>query len=173
MITRVFFDTEFTHLGKSCELLSIGLVSDCGKEFYAELNDYHDGNITDWVRENVLPHFTGENVVCKRVLEIQLRNWFSQFDQVELWSDCMHYDMVLFQDIFGGAFNTPSNIYYIPFDLSTLLKVVGVDPDMDRVILAGFKLPPKKHNALYDAKCIAACFDNVQGQIRSIVRENN
>ena len=36
---KVFFDTEFTGLYKDTNLISIGLVSEDGKEFYAEIDD--------------------------------------------------------------------------------------------------------------------------------------
>ena len=35
-----FFDTEFTGLRKDTTLISIGIVSDTGDRFYAELTDY-------------------------------------------------------------------------------------------------------------------------------------
>jgi hypothetical protein len=38
--TKVFFNTEFTGLHQNTTLISIGLVSECGKTFYAELTDY-------------------------------------------------------------------------------------------------------------------------------------
>ena len=38
--TKVFFDMEFTGLHKNTTLISIGLVSECGKKYYAEFNDY-------------------------------------------------------------------------------------------------------------------------------------
>ena len=37
---KVFFDTEFTGLHRNTTLISIGLVSEDGRTFYAEFNDY-------------------------------------------------------------------------------------------------------------------------------------
>lgn len=37
---KVFFDTEFTGLHQKTTLISIGLISEDGKTFYAELTDY-------------------------------------------------------------------------------------------------------------------------------------
>lgn len=37
---KLFFDTEFSGLRKDTELLSIGIVSDTGEAFYAEITDY-------------------------------------------------------------------------------------------------------------------------------------
>ena len=43
--TKIFFDTEFTGLHQNTTLISIGLVSECGKSFYAELVDSNIDNI--------------------------------------------------------------------------------------------------------------------------------
>ena len=67
--------------------------------------------------------------------------------------------LVLFNDIFGTAFDIPKNIYYIPFDLSTLLYVKGIDPDINREEFANMKDGSQKHNALWDAKVIKRCFE--------------
>ena len=37
---KIFFDTEFTGLHKDTSLISIGLVDEDGKTFYAEFLDY-------------------------------------------------------------------------------------------------------------------------------------
>jgi hypothetical protein len=51
--TKIFFDTEFTGLHQNTTLISIGLISECGKEFYAELTDYDVTQIDDWLKQNV------------------------------------------------------------------------------------------------------------------------
>lgn len=77
---------------------------------------------------------------------------------IEMWSDCLAYDWVLFCELFGGAFGIPKNVYYIPFDLATLFKVKGIDPDISREEYAGLT-GGNKHNALWDATVIKACFE--------------
>jgi len=37
-MTRIFFDTEFTGLHKDTTLISIGLIAEDGRTFYAEFN---------------------------------------------------------------------------------------------------------------------------------------
>ena len=37
---KLFFDTEFTGLHKDTTLVSIGIVSEDGKKFYAEFTDF-------------------------------------------------------------------------------------------------------------------------------------
>lgn len=50
---KIFMDTEFTGLHKNTKLISIGLISEDGRSFYGELNDY--GEVNDsWLLENVI-----------------------------------------------------------------------------------------------------------------------
>lgn len=173
---KVFFDTEFTSLRPDTTLMSIGLVSDDNKEFYAELTDYDENQVEDWVREHVIGNFMfndfdpfvnelGSVTLVKGntgEVERQLTAWLSQYDNVKLWSDCCHYDMVLFQGIFGGAFSVPEHVLYIPFDICTVMEMVGIDPDISREAFIDEPIEGIKHNALYDAKVIRACYDKLR-----------
>lgn len=169
---RIFFDTEFTGLHKGTSLISIGLISEDGKTFYAEFTDYDETQIDKWLQENVIANLcleTGDNhpktysncniKETASYIADELREWLSQFDSVEMWSDCLAYDWVLFNDIFGHAFNIPPNVYYIPFDICTLFKIKGIDPDISREGFAGIE--GQKHNALHDAKVIKACYEKL------------
>lgn len=189
-MTKVFFDTEFTGLHQKTTLISIGLISECGKTFYAEFNDYDKTQIDEWLQNNVINNLKfkepkqgeDEYYVATRseenktpndlyksfsielrdetsVVRHQLLQWLEQFEQVEIWSDCLSYDWVLFNQIFGHAFNIPKNVYYIPFDICTLFKVKGIDPDINREEFANMKDGNQKHNALWDAKVIKRCFE--------------
>jgi hypothetical protein len=51
---RLFVDTEFTDL-LDCELLSIGIVSEDGRDFYPERSDVDLGGCGDFCRVAVLP----------------------------------------------------------------------------------------------------------------------
>jgi len=169
---KLFFDTEFTGLHKGTTLISIGLISEDGKTFYAKFTDYDKSQIDKWLQENVLDNICLEigdsqpktynncNIKgTKDYIADELMEWLSQFDSVEMWSDCLAYDWVLFNDIFGHAFNIPTNVYYIPFDICTLFKIKGIDPDVSREGFAG--IDGKKHNALHDAKVIRACYEKL------------
>lgn len=156
---RVFFDTEFTGLHKTTNLISIGITADDGQEFYAEIEDFDKKYISVWVKENVLKNLVGKNVIKKKELKDELTRWLDQFDKVEVWSDCLAYDWVLFCDIWGGAKHVPAHVYYIPFDICTLMLAKGVDPDINREEFAG-KVQfdyARKHNAMHDARVIKAC----------------
>ena len=94
-------------------------------------------------------------------LSRDLRLWLDQFDDVTIWSDCLSYDWVLFNDLFGTAFDIPKQVYYIPFDICTLFKVKGIDPDISREAFIDNEIDGEKHNSLYDAKVIKACYDKL------------
>ena len=210
---KIFFDTEFTGLHKKTTLISIGLVSECGKTFYAEFTDYDKTQINDWLKDNVISNlqFTDritnavgsserwlsdkgkysnalEMCLAKKdmsnfdcigktpMVKNRLEQWLSQFEQVEMWSDCLAYDWVLFNQIFGHAFNIPKNVYYIPFDICTLFKLKGIDPDISREMFASNisssdvdnLMQDLKHNALWDARVIRMCYDKIMNKTNSL-----
>ena len=53
---KIFFDTEFTGLRKDTTLISIGLVDENGRTFYAEFSDYDNSQCDTWIHENVIKH---------------------------------------------------------------------------------------------------------------------
>lgn len=193
-MVKIFFDTEFSSLRQDTSLISLGCVSECGKTFYAEFSDYKKEQLDDWLIVNVMSKLKLQKKVdkisgvwwnknmehleiigLKWMVAIRLNQWLKQFGKVEMWSDCLSYDWVLFCDLFGGAMNIPENVYYIPFDISTLFKNKGIDPDVNRedfacvenMKLPNGKFPEKtddipKHNALWDAMVIKACYQKMQ-----------
>ncbi len=179
-MTKIFFDTEFTGLRQDTTLISIGCVAEDGQCFYAEFTDYDKRQLNDWLKEHVigalrfdkdipeLPYRTKRPTIehgyweangTKKEVAEKLREWLAQFKNVEMWSDCLAYDWVLFCDLFGGALGIPANVYYIPFDIATLLKLKGIDPDVNREEYAPF--PGHKHFALHDAQVIKACYEKL------------
>lgn len=175
--TKVFFDSKFTGLHKTTSLLSIGLVTEHGGTFYAEFTDYNRDQVGGWLKDNVIPNLyepegypydinarpANYHKGGRVYIANELDDWLQYLGPVEMWSDCLAYDWVLFCDLFGGAFNIPSNVYYIPFDICTLLWVNGVNPDISREEYAGIAAGPNdKHNALHDALVIKACFERLQ-----------
>jgi len=175
--TKIFFDTEFTGLHQKTTLISIGLISECGKTFYAELVDYDKSQIDDWLNDNVIANLlfnpdeqqmtepSNDWKVCGNTSYVAMRlgYWLNQFESVEIWSDCLSYDWVLFCNLFGHAFKIPEKVYYIPFDICTLFYAKGIDADISREQFAEISEGSQKHNALWDAKVIRQCFLKLQG----------
>ncbi len=196
---KVFFDTEFTGLHQNTTLISIGLVTEDNRTFYAEFNDYARHQVDPWVRDNVIkqlkfrPPEEGEDeffVWGRRGSSVEVRgnskeiaqhlaDWFQDIlggpvswvdygtkipeeiveSCIEIWSDCLSYDWVLFNQLWGHAFDIPKCIYYIPFDICMLFKLKGIDPDINREEFAEMTENAEKHNALWDARIIKACYD--------------
>ena len=192
MRTKLFLDTEFTGLHQATTLISLGIISECGKTFYAEFTDYDRTQLNDWLEENIIPSTwvavhepitsMGEVVGDSRWADVHvfgssdyikpfLEKWLSQFEKIVIWSDCLAYDWVLFNQIWGHAFSIPENIYYIAMDICTVFEMNNIDPDISReeyceivnfteektkVLYNDFK--SVKHNALWDAFIIRECY---------------
>lgn len=78
----VFLDTEFTEFVRP-DLISIALVSEDGREFYAELDDYQRDNCNAFVRKNVVPLLGRvSGAACNRAeLTRRLRAWVEELPE--------------------------------------------------------------------------------------------
>lgn len=56
MTTRYFLDTEFIEDGKTIDLISIGIVSEKGDEYYAQSTEFNYRKASPWVNKNVFPN---------------------------------------------------------------------------------------------------------------------
>ena len=180
---KIFFDSEFTGLHQNTTLISIGLVTEdlMGRDgtiyqntFYAEFTDYDKNQIDDWLTENVLDNLilkrkipnsiSADNFTIKSdkiTIRSYLSKWLKSFNiDIEIWSDCLAYDWILFCELFGGAVNIPGCVSYIPFDICTLMKIKDVDPDINREEFIGIETEAK-HQSLWDAKVIKECYNKL------------
>jgi hypothetical protein len=172
---RVFLDFEFTGLRQDTTPISIGMTTEDGLSFYAEFTDYDKSQVDAWIRNHVLVNLLTdaqfddlpEDTLFIKGNRSEVREavllWLAQISDcgkegVEFWGDVLAYDWVLFRSLLGGTSNMPANLYYIPFDIATLFKVYNVDPDINREAYSGLTMSPSKHNALWDAKVIMACY---------------
>ncbi len=112
----------------------------------------------------------------------------SNCEQIQFISDCYAYDWMLLVDLLSvdkNALSMPDFINYIPLDLSTMLYMNGIDPDISREKFCGIeslnkissfieksfdnpKLDPSyikhplKHNSLWDALVIKECMSKLK-----------
>lgn len=174
---KLFFDTEFTGLHKDTTLISLGMVDEDGRTFYAEFNDYDKSQCDEWIQKNVLNNLINDSnkidyesddwfiIGDKNFIKTMLSKWLKQYDSVELVSDVCHYDMVLFIDIFGGAFDLPNNInpscHDINQDIALYYGISETEAfEKSREIIADV-IQGIKHNALYDAKVIKSIYEKI------------
>lgn len=183
---NIYFDCEFTGLFKNTELISLGMIADDGKSIYVEFSGIDVENQDAWIKDNVLdntylygPNTNIYNIIdednyyagTKEEIKDILLNWLSQFDQVQLVSDVCHYDMVLFVDIFGTAFDLPKNVsaccYDINQDIANYLNISlteAFDINREDFLLNNFSdvIQGKKHNSFFDANVIKHIYTNLR-----------
>ena len=195
---NLFFDFEFTGLHAGTTPISLGIVAENFGFFYAEFTDYDETQIErekdggEFIKTNVLDnlilekqnlkendfyeYYKGNDLFAMKVrgnksfIAEKLKKWLFSFNtQLEMWGDCLHYDWVLFLDLFGSAFDLPECVYYIPFDICTLFKIKNIDPDINReeFVKEYIKTYKKaddfsnKHNSLHDADIIMYCYNKL------------
>lgn len=144
-----FMDTEFAETGgekrPTIDLISIGIVAEDGREFYAESEEFDIRNCDDWVKKNVVAKLSPEN---ERMSRVEMRNRILSFlgNEPIIWGYYADYDWVVFCWIFGKMIDLPKGYPMFCRDLQQwwyeLGRPEGVKPPN----------PTNAHNALVDAK---------------------
>ncbi|MEO8022867.1 hypothetical protein [Polaromonas sp.] len=149
----IFFDTEFTDLKPDSKLISIGLVSEAGREFYAELSDtYQVKECGDFCRDLVLPLLEGGDALMPMAtLTARLKEWLESFgEHIHLATDSLAWDWKWIQMIFTDLASWPANV-----DRQPLLLTMNYVQNYDRfceAIEEAFTNGKRRHHALDDAK---------------------
>jgi len=154
---KYFFDTEFIEDGKTIDLISIGIVDQDGREFYAESNEINLDKANDWVKQNVIPNLWYLNNKDKEEYPVKVRDgsglWsrkriknkileFIGTPKPEFWGYYADYDWVVLCQLFGCMLDLPKGWPMYCNDLKQLCVMVG-DPKLSK--------QNNEHNALYDA----------------------
>lgn len=156
-MTQWSLDTEFDEDGKTIELISIGLVSDEGHEYYAVSREFDPLHCNDWVRENVLSKLppAGDPLWKKRA---QIRDDIvalvkSGASAPKFFAYYADYDWVVFCQLFGKMIDLPPDFPMYCRDLKQMID----DYDVRKTDLP---VQPEgtEHNALADARW---CMDGV------------
>lgn len=146
MTTRYYLDTEFHEGHGELELISIALVCDDGREFYATSSTFETRRLDPWVVEHVLPHLPPKHHrKTPEQIAIELRAFVT--GTPEIWAWFASHDWVLFCWALGGRMiDTPKGWPQAPMDLRQAIIERGIRRD---------SLPPqigKEHDALEDAR---------------------
>ena len=154
-VMLVFLDTEFTDLSLDPRLISIGLVTEGGEEFYAELYDAYETPRTysPFVQEFVLPHLAGgDSRISMDALTLRLGNWLESFEQpVIMATDSVSWDWPWIQKLFVLPGTWPENVDRMPVNLHDLIGSPFLENTLDQVLRNHYpKL--RRHHALDDAK---------------------
>lgn len=145
---RFFYDTEFIEDGRTIDLVSIGVVSEDGREYYAVSTDFDGRKANPWVRDNVLDKLPSPSDPVWKSRE-QIREELLDFftaagEPVELWAWVGAYDHVVLAQLWGDMSHMPRQLPRYTNELKQLWVHAG-KPQLPK--------PPKgNHDALVDAK---------------------
>jgi len=159
---KYFLDTEFIEAGPSFPLilLSVGLVSEDGREFYVVNEDAPLELANDWVKANVLPHLGGPKVSIRQIAP-GIIHWLTD-PKPEFWGYYADYDWVVFAQLFGTMMDLPGGWPMYCRDIKQLCDSLG-NP----------RLPEQsatEHNALNDARWNKQAYEflTVEARIREL-----
>jgi hypothetical protein len=169
---RYFYDTEFLEDGKTIELISIGIVAEDGREYYAVNRDAPWKRIkkNGWLMANVVPslprlHGDARNIWPGQLVDFDdprvkrcgdIANEVGDFlradgdDGRELWAYYGAYDHVVLCQLWGPMIMLPEGVPMFTHDIMQLA--------------AGRELPQQPdgvHNALADARHVRTMFESV------------
>lgn len=155
----IFVDTEFTSLDPyKGEILSIGMVKPDGEDLYLELE--YEGEVDQWVVDNILPTLKGEKVSRQEAKEKILQ--FVGPDKPYMVAFVPQYDSLYIYKLLGIE-NNP--FFRFPMDFASVMFAHGFDPDYfnkkGQKFLIDLGIDISKyhnHNALDDAKVLKEAY---------------
>lgn len=151
----IFLDTEFSDFVRP-DLISLALVSEDGREFYAERTDYHRDACSDFVRETVLP-LLGRvpGAACSRTgLTQRLHEWFDLLPEPATIIYDFEGDWLLLADaILGQAYRNPPANFGEPLHLGSSSITHPLFEQAQNLTYTQ-DYPP--HHALADARALMA-----------------
>ena len=138
---RFWFDTEFIEDGRTIDLISIGIVAEDGREYYAEAAECDLSRASDWVKQNVLPHLRGET---KPRAQIAAEIVAFVGEQPEVWAYYAGYDWVALCQLYGRMVDLPKGWPMFCLDIKQVAHELG-NPELPRH-------GEGEHDALSDAR---------------------
>jgi 3' exoribonuclease, RNase T-like len=150
---RYFYDTEFIEDGRTIELISIGVVAEDGREYYAVSTEFDPERAGSWVRAHVLPKLPPPSSQLWRArdqIRVDLEKFFGVHrsqqagEPIELWAWVAAYDHVALCQLWGPMTALPPAIPRFTRELRQLWEDRGRP-----------RMPPRPqdvHDALVDAR---------------------
>ena len=196
---KYFFDTEFIEgfrkplFGKRShfiDLISIGIVAEDGRTYYAISNEYNYNDADDWVKENVItPMYTQEisgdrrnhidaehfhkcipNGKSNKQIAEEIKHFChpelflhnTTEPTLEFYGYYADYDWVLLCSLFGRMIDLPKYFPMYCKDLKQYFDDVQYTQKYDLKQQPNYPKQQDEHNALADAKWNVKLFEFVQ-----------
>jgi hypothetical protein len=170
-MTEYDYDLEFLEDGRTIELISIGIVADDGREYYAVNREITRGKLLkrikrhEWLMDNVIPSlpkphgdwnlhmpkswlfdYNSPLVKSRERIAGEVRDFLYAADAPVLWADYGAYDHVGLCQLWGPMVELPSGLPMFTCDVQQEALRLGVGWD---------EMPKQEtglHNALEDAR---------------------
>ena len=158
---RYFYDCEFIEDGRTISLISIGVIDENGREFYAVSTAFDPDRAIDWVRRNVLNQLPSPSDQAwrsrARIREDLLAYLTEPGEPIELWAWMASYDHVALAQLWGDMRALPRQIPRFTHELRQLWEAAGSPP----LPAAG----ADAHDALADARHNLARWKLIAGAV--------
>jgi hypothetical protein len=145
---RYFYDCEFIEDGRTIELVSIGVVDETDRAFYAVSTDFDPARAIHWVRRHVLPKLPPMADPAwrsrERIRDDLLAYLLEPGEPIELWAWMAAYDHVVLAQLWGDMRALPPQIPRFTHELRQRFEDAGSPP----MPIA----PADRHDALVDAR---------------------
>lgn len=185
---KYFIDTEFIEWAGGIDLISIGIVCEDGRTFYAESSSFDDRNASDWVKENVLSKLKfwqnspNKNTVFPYIeylvsgdlahyrkmtvfgplsyIRAALEKFFNKDldENPEFYAYYADYDWVVFCRIFGRMIDLPDHFPMYCLDLKQMMWSRELSNEWKKMQCPD---PEGEHNALVDAEWNMKLYDEL------------
>ncbi|HEY9367558.1 3'-5' exoribonuclease domain-containing protein [Streptomyces sp.] len=165
---KIFYDTEFIEDGRTIDLISIGMIAEDGRQYYAVNRDMPHKRIakSDWLRRNVVPSlprihgdrrlqvgrgnplaldFEHPDMKRRQRIADGVHRFIQATPDVELWASYGAYDHVVLAQLFGSMVDLPEGVPMFTNDIQQEIERLDVAADVPQQE-AGH------HNALADAE---------------------
>lgn len=173
---KYFYDTEFLENGRTIKPISIGIVAEDGREYYAvnsamPIESIHNNN---WLMKNVIPNLpivrsdnlynAGPNwepdrkhpdVKARWRIASEVRSFLLAGSPVELWANYGAYDHVMLAQLWGSMVYLPEGIPMYTNDIQQMARRLGVtESALNNVPMNG-----TSQNAIDDARYTRKLYD--------------
>src|SRR6201996_3133959 len=136
-------DTEFIARPCTIDLISIALVAEDGREFYAESSEVDWSKASRWTLQTVRPQLAGGGMERPQIGDA-LRLFTEHDAHPVFWGYFPAYDWVAFTWLFGGLTELPFAFPQLCLDVKRWALQLG-EPEVPQQI-------GPRHNALADAR---------------------
>ncbi|MBN9611636.1 MAG: hypothetical protein BGO26_05120 [Actinobacteria bacterium 69-20] len=145
---RYFYDCEFIEDGRTIDLVSIGIVCDDGREYYALSSEFDPTRAGPWVAAHVLPHLprpSDESWRPRSAIRDEVLAFLTEPGlPIELWAWCAAYDHVALVQLWGDMTALPRAIPRLTYEIRQFWEMAGSP--------AVSSTGRDRHHALVDAR---------------------